>query len=150
VKDSQVHAVDDMVPAPAAAATGMKQEAKADGSDPSRCLKVDSDGLNWGFRNACDFAVQFAYCVPGGKSSSSSTLATCEKGGAPGSVAAKGFGALMADKSLSEAGVDHSFRWIACAGGAGEVIAHLEKADPPSGRCDRAPISNQSNIAAAR
>ncbi len=136
VKDSQVHTIDDMVPAPAANAVlaGMQQEAKA--PDPSRCLKVDSDGLNWGFRNACDFAVQFAYCVPGG-----SSLAACDKGGAPGSVAAKGFGALMADRSLSESGVDHSFRWIACAGGAGEVVAHLEKADPPSGRCDRAEIA---------
>jgi len=138
VKDSQVHTIDDMVPAPAAGASlaGMKQEAKADGSDPSRCLKVDSDGLSWGFRNACDFAVQFAYCVP-----SDTGLAACDKGGAPGSVAARGFGALMADKSLSETGVDHSFRWIACAGGAGEVVAHLEKADPPSGRCDRAEIA---------
>lgn len=135
VKDSQVHTIDDMVPAAAAAAsvTGMKQDAKADGTDPSRCLKVDSDGLSWGFRNACDFSVQFAYCVP-----ADTGLAACAKGGAPGSVAAHGFGALMADKSLSEAGTDHSFRWIACAGGAGEVIAHLEKADPPSGRCDRA------------
>jgi len=146
VKDSQVHTIDDMVPAPAANASlqGMKQDAKVDGSDPSHCLKVDSDGLSWGFRNACDFAVQFAYCVP-----SDTGLAACARGGAPGSVAAHGFGALMADKSLSESGVDHSFRWIACAGGAGEVAAHLEKVDPPSGRCDRAPTSNQSTIAAA-
>jgi hypothetical protein len=136
VKDSQVHTIDDMVPPPAAGASlpGMKQEAS--GSDPSRCLKVDSDGLSWGFRNACDFAVQFAYCLP-----SAEGLAGCGKGGASGSVAARGFGALMADKSLSESGVDHSFRWIACAGGAGEVAAHLEKADPPSGRCDRAELA---------
>jgi len=139
VKDSQVHAVDDMVPAPAASVQGMKQEAKADAANPSQCLKVDSDGLNWGFRNACDFPVQFAYCNPADKG-----VAGCANGGAPGSVAAHGFGALMADKSLSEAGVDHSFRWIACAGGSGEVVAHLEKSDPPSGRCDRA-----ANIAAA-
>ncbi|MBV9548765.1 MAG: hypothetical protein JO256_03720 [Alphaproteobacteria bacterium] len=145
VKDSQVHTIDDMVPAPAAGATlpssDSHAEAKPDGSDPSRCLKVDSDGLNWGFRNACGFAVQFAYCVP-----ADSGLAACGKGGAPGSVAAHGFGALMADKSLSENGVDHSFRWIACAGGAGEVVAHLDRADPPSGRCDRA----APEIAAAR
>lgn len=135
VKDSQVHAVDDMVPAPAATASvqGVKQDAKADAANPSQCLKVDSDGLNWGFRNACDFPVQFAYCNPADKG-----VAGCTNGGAPGSVAAHGFGALMADKSLSEAGVDHSFRWIACAGGAGEVIARLERADPPSGRCERA------------
>ncbi len=147
VKDSQVHTIDDMVPAPAAGSSlpGMKQEAKADGSDPSRCLKVDSDGLSWGFRNACDFAVQFAYCLPSDAGPSANDLAGCAKGGASGSVAARGFGALMADKSLSESGVDHSFRWIACAGGAGEVVAHLEKADPPSGRCDRA----TSELAAA-
>ena len=143
VRDSQVHAVDDKVPAPAATATvqGGKQDAKA---NPSQCLKVDSDGLNWGFRNACDFAVQFAYCVPADKG-----LMACANGGAPGSVAGRGFGALMADRSLGEAGVDHSFRWIACAGGAGEVIAHLEKSDPPSGRCDRAPDSSSSALASA-
>jgi hypothetical protein len=135
VKESQVHTIDNMVPAPAADAiiTGVQASVRPDGSDPSRCLKVDSDGSHWGFRNECDFPIQFAYCAPTEKS-----LATCANGGAPGSVAARGFGALTTDRSLSESGVDHSFRWIACAGGAGEVIAHLEKADPPSGRCERA------------
>jgi hypothetical protein len=131
VRDSQVRAVDDTLP-PAAMAASAAPVAKPDRSDPSRCLKVESDGYNWGFRNNCDFALQFAYCLVADKG-----LAACGNGGAPGSVAAKGFGALVADKSLSATGSDHKFRWIACAGGAGEVIARLERADPPSGRCER-------------
>jgi hypothetical protein len=131
VRDSQVHAVDDTLP-PAAMAASAAPVAKPDGSDPSRCLKVESDGYNWGFRNACDFALQFSYCLVADKG-----LAACGNGGAPGSVAARGFGALIADKSLSATGADHKFRWIACVGGAGEVIARLERADPPSGRCER-------------
>jgi hypothetical protein len=142
VNDSQVHTIDEMVPAPAANAPlpGAQASLKPQAGDPSHCLKIDSDGLNWGFRNVCDFPIQFSYCAPTEKG-----LAGCAKGGAPGSVAARGFGALMADRSLGENGVDHSFRWIACAGGAGEVIAHLDQADPPSGRCERA----EAAIAAA-
>ena len=135
VKDSQVHTVDDMVPAPAASTPIVKGDA----GDPSLCLKVESDGLNWGFRNSCDFPVQFAYCALAEKG-----LAGCANGGAPGSVPAKGFGALMADHSLSENGVEHGFRWVACAGGAGEVLAHLERAEPPSGSCERAPSATAS------
>jgi hypothetical protein len=139
VRDSQVHAVDDTLP-PATAAASAGPVSKPDGSDPSRCLKVESDGYNWGFRNNCDFPVQFAYCLVAEKG-----LTGCSNGGAPGSVAGNGFGALIADKSLSATGADHKFRWIACSGGAGEVIARLEKADPPSGRCER----NGSAVTAA-
>jgi hypothetical protein len=139
VRNSQVRAVDDTEP-PATRAASAAPVSRPDRSDPSRCLKVESDGYNWGFRNHCDFALQFAYCLVADKG-----LAACGNGGAPGSVAAKGFGALIADKSLSSSGADHKFRWIACAGGAGEVIARLERADPPSGRCER----NDTAITAA-
>ena len=139
VRDSQVRAVNDTLP-PAAMAAGAAPVARPDRSDPSRCLKVESDGYNWGFRNNCDFALQFAYCLVADRG-----LAACGNGGAPGSVAAKGFGVLIADKSLSASGADHKFRWIACVGGAGEVIARLERADPPSGRCER----NDTAITAA-
>jgi len=110
----------------------------SDRNDAAHCLKVDSDGSHWGFRNACDFAVQFAYCMAGGENS----LAACGDSGAvttsvTGSVAAKGFGALMADTSLQEQDGAHNFRWVACAGGAGEVVAHLDHSNPPSGRCER-------------
>ena len=115
-------------PAPVATAT----------NDASHCLKVDSDGSHWGFRNACDFAVQFAYCMAGGGDS----LTACSTKdavtvSAVGSVAAKGFGALMADTSLQEKDAAHNFRWIACGGGTGEVVAHLDRFEPPAGRCER-------------
>ena len=55
-----------------------------------------------------------------------------------GSVAANGFGALSADTSLKDKDGSYKFRWVACAGGAGEVVAHLDRADPPAGRCERA------------
>ena len=112
--------------------------------DASHCLKVDSDGSHWGFRNGCSFDVQFAYCLAQGGDS----LTACAAGGAPGSVAAGGFGALMADKSFSENDAEHDFRWLACDGGAGEVVAHLDHADPPSGRCVRAGDCGQRNARA--
>ena len=56
-----------------------------------------------------------------------------------GSVAANGFGALMADNSLKEQDAAHNFRWIACSGGAGEVVARLDQFEPPAGRCERSP-----------
>lgn len=98
----------------------------------STCLKVDSDGSHWGFRNNCGFAVQFSYCMASGNS-----LAACDKGPVAGSVAAGGFGALSADSSLKENDAHHRFRWIACGGGAGEVVAHLDRFEPPAGRCER-------------
>lgn len=132
VKDSAVHAIDTMPQA--AKAPSVEVAAAQPGKDEaSKCLKVDSDGSHWGFRNACGYAVQFVYCLAG----SSDSLAGCGNGTVPGSVAAGGFGALTADNSLKEKDVDHDFRWIACGGGAGEVIAHLDHFEPPAGRCER-------------
>jgi hypothetical protein len=127
VKTSEVHAIDaDTVVAPRVAETIAAIAPKsADKNDASKCLAVDSDGGHWGFRNACGFAVQFAYC------SKDMTVSIA------GSVAANGFGALTADNSLKEKDTDHKFRWIACGGGAGEVVAHLDHFEPPAGRCER-------------
>ncbi|HEX4027129.1 MAG TPA: hypothetical protein VHX18_05870 [Rhizomicrobium sp.] len=154
VKTSEIHTID----APAADAArqtsaiavpqvsgGMTMPApppmaaNTDRNDASHCLKVDSDGGHWGFRNSCDFSVQFAYCMAGG----SDSLTACGDHdavttSATGSVAAGGFGALMADNSIQEKDAPHSFRWIACGGGAGEVVAHLDHSAPPAGRCERA------------
>jgi hypothetical protein len=146
VKTSEIHLIDGgaiavpsisgamAITAPAAALAA----ASPDKTDASHCLKVDSDGGHWGFRNSCDFAVQFAYCMAGG----SDSLTACGPKDAVttsaiGSVAANGFGALMADTSLKEQDASHNFRWIACGGGAGEVMAHLDHFEPPAGRCER-------------
>ncbi len=145
VRDSLVHAIDAMpMPVLPATSDGAAQiasiAAPAAGSaepgqhDASHCLKVDSDGSHWGFRNACNFDVQFAYCLAAG----GDNLTACDAGGAMGSVSADSFGALLADKSFGETDADHDFRWLACDGGAGEVVAHLDHFDPPSGRCVRA------------
>jgi hypothetical protein len=130
VRASPVRAVD--------AAAPMETVTRASGKDSaSTCLKVDSDGSHWGFRNTCGFAVQFAYCMAGGGQTSESLAACGGKDAAVGSVAANGFGALSADNSLKEGDANHRFRWIACGGGAGEVMAHLDSFEPPVGRCER-------------
>jgi len=99
----------------------------------SQCLSVESDGQHWAFRNHCGYDVQFAYCLM----NADDPLASCDKGSISGSVSPNGSSALIADKSLSETNADHDFRWVACSGGAGEVVVHLDKSDPPAGRCVR-------------
>ena len=137
VKNSNVHTIDAVVaPAipidshPPVAARAMEENA-------SKCLKVESNGSYWGFRNSCNFAVQFSYCIAGG----SSSLTACERGpvitAATGSVAPHGFGALQADTTLQDNGAAQKFRWLACSGGSGEVVAQLMNIDPPAGRCER-------------
>ena len=146
VKDSVVHAID-AIPMPvlpdgaqtymegaAAIAAPAAGSAPLGEHDASSCLKVESDGSHWGFRNSCSYDVQFSYCLSEG----GDQLTTCSAGGVAGSVAGGGFGALMPDKSFSEADAEHDFRWLGCDGGAGEVVAHLDRADPPSGHCMRA------------
>ncbi|HTW34366.1 MAG TPA: hypothetical protein VMD53_07100 [Rhizomicrobium sp.] len=99
----------------------------------SQCLSVESDGQHWAFRNHCGYDVQFAYCLM----NASDPLASCDKGSVSGSVSPNGSSALIADKSLAETNADHDFRWVACSGGAGEVVVHLDHSDPPAGRCVR-------------
>jgi hypothetical protein len=77
--------------------------------------------------------VQFAYCTLDGIVQ----LTACKDGAGGGSVAPNGLGVLVADQSLKEVDVTHDFRWVACQGGAGEVIPRLDQTNPPSGRCVR-------------
>lgn len=132
VKPSTVHLIDggpEVVPVDAAAIVDEKIA--------SNCLKVESDGAYWGFRNHCGYSVQFAYCLLRGVD----PMTACGGDGAasvPGSVAASGFGALFSDQSIAERDVERAFRWVGCRGGAGEVAAHLDHAEPASGRCTRA------------
>jgi hypothetical protein len=142
VRPSEVHAIDPPTAtvdaSVAAIAVPALRSTAGDKNDASRCLKVDSDGSHWGFRNGCDFAVQFAYCMAGGSNSLTACGGNAVTTSATGSVAARGFGALMVDNSLSDKDASHNFRWVACGGGAGEVVAHLDMSDPPAGRCERA------------
>jgi hypothetical protein len=129
LRESNVHTIDagadPMAPASPQAMLEQPNE------NASSCLSVESDGAHWGFRNSCGYSVQFSYCLMG----ASGTVASCTDGGIAGSVAAKGFGDLVADKSFQENGNEHDFRWVGCRGGAGEVVPHLDKTDPPAGRC---------------
>ena len=139
VRTSEVHPIDP----PAVAEPPAKPEVLASVVPPSAppsaqrgassCLTVESDGSHWGFRNHCGYTVQFAYCLMAG----GGQLAACKDGAVPGSVSANGFGSLVADESLKETDVAHDFRWVACQGGAGEVIPRLDQTDPPVGRCVR-------------
>jgi len=133
VHDSVVHPID----APLAAT------ASADTTAPvineviaSNCLKVDTDGSYWGFRNHCGYSVQFAYCLLHGNDETLS-CGTDGSGTAVGSVPPSGFSSLFADRSLSTGSTEHDFRWVACRGGAGEVVPRLDVAEPASGRCLR-------------
>ena len=145
VRNSEVHPIDppagdvkteDKPAAPAGEKLASleldKAPAGAGLKGASSCLSVESDGSHWGFKNRCGYTVQFAYCLMGG-----SALASCRDGAVVGSVAGNGFGALVSDDSLKETDVAHDFRWVACQGGAGEVIPHLDETNPPSGRCVR-------------
>ncbi|HEX3431027.1 MAG TPA: hypothetical protein VHT03_09080 [Rhizomicrobium sp.] len=100
----------------------------------SDCLMITSNGEYWGFQNRCGKSVQFAYC----EMSDANPLTACKRTSVSGSVASNGFSALVSDRSLAEKDTEHEFRWMACDGGAGEVVPHLDKVDPPSGRCERA------------
>jgi hypothetical protein len=100
------------------------------GQGASDCLSVDSDGASLGFRNHCAYAVQFAYCVR--RSADAST--SCDAGSKTGAVAANGFAAVLPDTNIKTADAEHDFRWVACSGDTG-VVAHLDSADPPAGRC---------------
>ncbi len=139
VPTSMVHAidVDASTPMPdARMLTSKESSPPVDGADKasaSFCLTVESDGRHWGFRNHCEFDVQYAYCL----ANASDPLTSCREAAVSGSVAANGFGALIADQSLKESDTRHDFRWVACSGGAGEVVVHLDRSDPPAGRCVR-------------
>jgi hypothetical protein len=133
VKQSTVHLID---AAPTQPATDNVGAPPVDERIASNCLKVESDGNYWGFRNHCSYNVQFAYCLLHG----SDEMTACTADGlasVSGSVSSNGFGPLFADASPGERDVEHQFRWVGCRGGAGEVIARLDQSEPASGRCVR-------------
>ena len=111
--------------------------AVPDGHGASDCLAVESDGANIGFRNHCAYGVQFAFCVQ----KASDPAADCGAGAKAGSVSANGYALLLADTNIKSADAEHDFRWVACSGSNGSVVAHLDRADPPAGRCTRANAS---------
>jgi hypothetical protein len=119
--------------APISAALPASAPQTALANNPSQCLSVASNGEYWGFQNRCTRPLQFSYCEMG----SLNPLISCSHSSVPGSVTANSFSPLVSDNSLKEQGTKHDFRWMACDGGAGEVVAHLDSVDPPVGRCDR-------------
>ena len=104
------------------------QSAASSGMSASSCLGVEADGPNLGFRNHCAFSIQYAYCV---FKSADPTLG-CDTGSKTGQVAADAYAALMAGP-----GAEHDVRWVACNGDLGRIAAHLDRAEPPSGRCEK-------------
>jgi len=54
---------------------------------------------------------------------------------------ANGFAAVLLDTNIKSADADHDFRWVACSGNTGDVIAHLDRSEPPAGRCVRTTAS---------
>jgi hypothetical protein len=129
VRKSEVHLIDPAVAEPMAVVATTGAAPKPGEAGASSCLSVESDGMHWGFRNKCGYSVQFAYCTMDGRNQ----LTACKEGFVGGSVAANGFGVLVADQNLRALNENHDFRWVACQGGAGEVIARLDKSDPPVG-----------------
>jgi hypothetical protein len=152
VRTSQVHMIDGAVAAPLAAisppaaaappAAPVLQQAVAvttapaampDGHGASDCLTVENDGANIGFRNQCGYGVAFAYCIQ----KAGDPANDCGTGAKPGSVSANGYTLLLSDPSIKTASSEHDFRWVACSGSTASVVAHLDRADPPAGRCTR-------------
>ncbi len=123
--------------APQPATMAMVTPSIPAGSGASDCLSVDTDGSSLGFRNHCAYGVQFAYCLQ----KASDPAAACSAGSRTGAVAANGFAALLLDTNIKSADAEHDFRWVGCSGNAGDVVAHLDRADPPAGRCVRANAS---------
>ena len=131
VHDSVVHPIDAPLTAIAEANT---TAPVTDEVFASKCLRVDSDGSYWGFRNHCGYSVQFAYCLLHNNDDTPS-CGSDGTGAATGSVSASGFSTLFADTSLSGGRTEHDFRWVACRGGAGEVVPRLDTPEPATGRC---------------
>jgi hypothetical protein len=158
VRTSDVHTIDAAVAAPLAAisppaavvqpAASVAQPLSAapqvtlasaipDGHGASDCLTIESDGANVGFRNRCAYGVQFAYCLQ----KASDPAADCGAGAKSGAVSANGYVLLLSDTNIKSADAERDFRWVACSGGTGSIVAHLDRADPPAGRCTRANAS---------
>jgi hypothetical protein len=97
---------------------------------PQSCLSIEREDGNWGFRNACGYVVQFAYCVEGIASRS------CDAGAHSGAVRANAFAELFPESEVGT--VEYGFRWITCKGSA-EVEPRLLRPNPPTGQCLKRP-----------
>ena len=103
------------------------------GHGASGCLSVDNDGTDFGFRNQCGFSVEFSYCLQNADDPS----VACDAGSRAGNVAANSFAPLLRGVNIKAEDAEHDVRWVGCTGAEGEVVAHLDKTDPPAGRCVR-------------
>jgi hypothetical protein len=113
------------------------QDAVEPGHGASGCLSVDSDGSDLGFRNQCGFSVEFSYCLE----KADDPAIACDAGSRAGNVSANGFVALLRGANIKAEDAEHDVRWVGCTGAENEVVAYLDKADPPAGRCVRAQVS---------
>jgi hypothetical protein len=113
------------------------QEPVEPGHGASGCLSVDNDGTDFGFRNQCGFSVEFSYCL---EKADDAALA-CDAGSRAGNVAANSFAPLLRGVNIKAEDAEHDVRWVGCTGAEGEVVAHLDKTDPPAGRCVRTQAS---------
>jgi hypothetical protein len=119
------------------AAEDAAQESVEPGHGASGCLNVDNDGTDFGFRNQCGFSVQFSYCL---EKADDPSLA-CDAGSRTGNVAANSFAPLLRGVNIKAEDAEHDVRWVGCTGAEGTVVAHLDKTDPPAGRCVRTQAS---------
>jgi hypothetical protein len=113
------------------------QDAVEPGHGASGCLSVDNDGADFGFRNQCGFSVQFSYCLENAEDAA----IACDAGSRAGNVAANSFAPLLRGVNIKAEDAEHDVRWVGCTGAEGEVVAHLDKTDPPAGRCVRTQAS---------
>jgi hypothetical protein len=130
-----IHASVQQSATPPAAAAALA--APAAGAAASDCLSVETNGADVGFRNHCGYGVQFSYCLE----KANDAAATCGAGARQGAVLANGFAAVLQDAGIKSADAEHDFRWVACSGNTNDVVAHLDRADPPAGRCVKANAS---------
>jgi hypothetical protein len=120
-----------------APAEDASEETVEPGHGASGCLSVDNDGADFGFRNQCGFSVEFSYCL---EKADDPALA-CDAGSRAGNVAANSFAPLLRGVNIKAEDAEHDVRWVGCTGAEGDVVAHLDKTDPPAGRCVRTQAS---------
>ncbi len=116
---------------------GAGQESVEPGHGASGCLTVDNNGADLGFRNQCGFSVEFSYCLQ----NADDPAIACDAGSRAGNVAANSFEPLLRGVNIKAEDAEHDVRWVGCTGAEGEVVAHLDKTDPPAGRCVRTQAS---------
>ena len=59
----------------------------------------------------------------------------------PATSLANAFTPVLEGANIKASDAEHDFRWVACSGDAGDVTPHLDRADPPTGRCVRSKSS---------